>query len=569
MRNEMITAANRKRMTEGVADFERLKDRCRKPMEVNKELLLKIIRDNEDTEYGKKYDFKNIHSIEDYQKKVPVTKYADYSENIKRMVNTSEKNLTCAYPVGHFNGSSGTTGDVKYIPMPKEMIDVYLAYVTHSPLGVLTETVGEGWIEGRCIRLAECPSEVYHLPSGASFGAISSHMTRQFRPNIESLFTSPDEAIFPQSGTNTRYLHARFALMDEDAAGLMAAYLSFLLLTFRYIESNWEMLVRDIETGTIDPSVELQPEVMDHLKDKLIPMPERAAALREIFSKGFEEPFAPKVWKNMKYVLGIGTGGFKVYADLLQSRYTGKDIPFVKIGICASEGVFTTPYRVNSEDSVLIPDSVFFEFLPLDAEDDFSKIVTIDGLEEGKDYELIITNMGGFYRYRMRDAVRVVSKFENTPTVEYLYRIDQTINIMGEKTTEATLRAAANNTAESLDFELVDFSVYADIKSTPPRYQYFLEIGNKPADVSPNLIRRTLEKELLKLAPAFRDLVSRGLCQGLKVNFLQEDAYALWRDLAIYNGANSNQLKPVHIIRTENQRRFFFGMTEYSSEPIQ
>ena len=69
MRNEMITAANRKRMAEGVADFERLKDRCRNPMEVNKELLLKIIRDNEDTEYGIKYDFKSIHSVEDFQKR--------------------------------------------------------------------------------------------------------------------------------------------------------------------------------------------------------------------------------------------------------------------------------------------------------------------------------------------------------------------------------------------------------------------------------------------------------------------------------------------------------------------
>ena len=568
MRNEKITAANRKRMAEGAADFERLKDRCLNPMEVNKQLLLKIIRDNEDTEYGKKYDFKNIHSIEDFQEKVPVTKYSDYTEYIKRMVNDGEENLICAYPVGHFNGSSGTTGDVKYIPMPKEMIEVYLAYVTHSPLGVLTEAVGDGWTDGRSVRLAECPSEVYYLPSGASFGAISSHMTRHFRPKIEYLFTSPDEAIFPESGTNTRYLHARFALMDEDATGLVAAYLSFLLLTLRYIESSWEMLVKDIETGTIDPSVELSPEVRSALKDKIKPMPERAAVLREIFSKGFEEPFVPKVWKNMKYVLGIGTGGFKVYADALQSRYTG-DIPFVKIGIGASEGIFTTPYRVNSEDTVLIPDSVFFEFLPLDAGDDFSKIVTLDGLEEGKDYELIITNMGGFYRYRMRDAIRVVSKFENTPMVEFLYRIDQTINILGEKTTEATLRAAANNTAESLDLELIDFSVYADIKSTPPRYQYFLEIANKPADVPANLIRSTLEKELLKLAPAFEDLVVRGLCQRLKVNFLQEDAYALWRDIAIYNGANSNQLKPVHIIRTENQRRFFTGMTEYSSEPVQ
>jgi len=163
--------------------------------------------------------------------------------------------------------------------------------------------------------------------------------------------------------------------------------------------------------------------------------------------------------------------------------------------------------------------------------------------------------------------VRIVSRFENTPTLEFLYRIDQTINILGEKTTEATLREAANNMAESLSIELIDFSVYADIKTTPHRYQYFLEIGRNPKGYSNDVIRETLEKELLKLAPALRDLVDRGLCQGIKVNFLQQDTYLLWRDMAIYNGTNSNQLKPIHIIRNEQQRKFFFGLTESSSEP--
>jgi len=568
MQSEKITAANKKRMDDGIKAFAKLREECREPMKVNEALLLKIIRDNEDTEYGKKYDFKNIHSIKEFQAKVPVTKYSDYADYVKRMTDQDEKNLITSYPVSHFNGSSGTTGDVKYIPMPDVMVAVYLQCITKCTLGVLTDAVGDSWINGRCIRLVECPAETTYLSCGATFGAISSKMTRHFRPNIESLFTSPDEAIFPETGTNTRYLHARFALMDPDATGFQAAYLSYLVIMLRYIENNWELLVNDIETGTIDQSIEMPPEILEKLKSKLSPMPERAKQLREIFAKGFDEPFVPKVWKNMKYVMGIGTGGFKAYADLLQSRYTGNDIVYVKIGIAASEGCFTTTYRVNSEDTVLVPDSCFFEFLPLDAEDDFSKIVTLDGLEEGKEYEVIITNMGGFYRYRMRDAVRVVSKFENTPTLEFLYRIDQTINFMGEKTTEASLRNAANNTAEALGFELVDFSVYADIKAEPPRYQYFLEIGRNPSEVTANVIRSTLEKEFLKSCPAMKDLITRGVCQELKVNFLQKESYALWRDLAIFRGASANQLKPVHIIRTESQRKFFFGMTEYSSEAM-
>ena len=566
MQSEFITEANRKRYEAGIKAFERLKSRCKDPMTENRELLLQILHKNEDTEYGRKYDFKNIHSIDEFQKKVPLTQYADYAGYTDRMSRNGEKNLICADPVAHYNGSSGTTGVVKIIPMPQAMRDIYMAYVTLNVYGVLADTIGDSWISGRFIRLIECPADEHYLPCGATFGSVTSTMTKHFRENSDLLFTSPVEAVFPRSGTDTRYLHARFALMDPDTTGCQVIYLSLLLVLFKYIENNWEMLVNDIETGTIDASVELPPGVLKELMEKIRPMPERAAELRKIFSEGFEEPFVPKVWKNMKFINGVGTGGFKAYADTLKSRYVGEDIPFLKLGIVASEGAFAAPYRLNSEDAVLIPDSVFYEFLPLDAEDDFSKIVTIDGLEEGKDYELIITNRGGFYRYRMRDAVRVVSKFENTPTIEYLYRIDQTLNMLGERTTEAALRTAANNTAAALDFELIDFSVYADLKAVPPRYQYFLEIGRNAGGESADTIRTKLEEELGIASPAMKNLIDRAVCQHIKVNFLQPETYALWRDLAIYNGASPNQLKPLHIIRTESQRKFFSGMTEYSSE---
>ena len=566
MQSESITAANRRRYEEGIEAFEQLKRVCRDPMAVNRELLFQILRENEDTEYGRKYGFKDIRTIEDYQKKVPVTLYADYMDYTGRMSRNGEDNLIYAGPVDHFNGSSGTTGVVKTIPMPKPMRDIYMTYVTRNAWGVLADTIGDSWVNGRFIRLIECSADEHFLPCGATFGSVTSVMTKHYRPDAEVLFTSPDEAIFPRSGTDTRYLHARFALMDPDATGCQVIYLSLLLVLFRYIESNWEMLVNDIETGTIDASVELPADVLNGLKGKIRPMPERAAELRQIFSEGFEEPFVPKVWKNMKFINGVGTGGFKVYADTLRSRYTGEGIPFLKLGYVASEGAFTAPYRLNSDDTTLIPDSVFYEFLPLDAGDDFSKAVTIDGLEEGKDYEPIITNRGGFYRYRMRDAVHVVSRFGNTPTVEYLYRIDETINILGERTTEEALRTAANNTAAALGFELIDFSVYADMKAMPPRYQYFLETGKGAGKGDADTIRDKLEEELGKAGPAIKNLIDRGVCQHVKVNFLQPETYALWRDLAIYNGASPNQLKPLHIIRTESQRKFFFGMTEYSSE---
>ena len=63
------------------------------PMKIQEELLMKILQDNKDTEYGKKYGFKSIHSKEEFRSSLPLTKYDYYSEYIKRMTKKEKKIL--------------------------------------------------------------------------------------------------------------------------------------------------------------------------------------------------------------------------------------------------------------------------------------------------------------------------------------------------------------------------------------------------------------------------------------------------------------------------------------------
>lgn len=545
---------------------EELTEKCRRPQELNNELLMRILRENQDTEYGRKYHFDRISSVEDYQQMVPVTVYDDYAEYIIRMTEDGEENLIHAGPIHHYNKTSGTMGAPKRIPMSDEAIDQYNRYLVKEPFGVIGSAVDGAWLGSRLIRLAESTAEEKFLPCGASYGAVSQKMTRQFREKLQVMYTSPDQALFPVPGTDTRYLHALFALKDPDAGALVAAFYSYLIEFLRYIANNWETLAEDIRTGTIHEGVELPPQVREEISAQLRPDPERAEELRQIFARGFEEPFIPKVWKKLRFIMGIGTGGFRIYADMIRQKYAGPEIAMIKIGLSASEGFFSYVYRPDSEDTCLIPDSVFYEFLPLDAGDDFSRIVTIDGVKEGGEYELIITNTSGFYRYRMRDAVRVVSRYENTPTIEFMYRIDQTVSIMGEKTTEEALRGAADQTAKELGFELVDFSVWPDVKASPVRYQFFMEIGENPNLVSPKEIRIVLEEKLAEANPSMGEKVRKGICGDTRLNFLEKESYALYRDMMIKRGAASSQLKPVRVIANEMQRKFFFRLTDYSAE---
>ena len=83
----------------GLQTLAEMEEYSKTPDKSNEELLMRILRDNENTEYGKKYGFKDIHSIEEYREKVPFSKYDNYAPYIQRMVQNKETNLITAYDV--------------------------------------------------------------------------------------------------------------------------------------------------------------------------------------------------------------------------------------------------------------------------------------------------------------------------------------------------------------------------------------------------------------------------------------------------------------------------------------
>lgn len=202
--------------------------------------------------------------------------------------------------------------------MSDKALDLFMKYITRYLDGYVWSKLGDASLCGKTMAITESAVEIPKLKCGATYSAVSVKWIDQLRKVAAQLYSSPSEALFPAPNTNTRYLHARFALMDKDIVGATVTFYSFFLELMRYIENNWQMLVDDIEKGTIDMSVKISDEARE-LIEKIKPMPERAAQLREIFKQGFDEPFMPKVWPKMSFLGGIGTGGFKAYADRLKA----------------------------------------------------------------------------------------------------------------------------------------------------------------------------------------------------------------------------------------------------------
>ncbi len=210
---------------------------------------------------------------------------------------------------------------------------------------------------------------------------------------------------------------------------------------------------------------------------------------------------------------------------------------------------------------MLIPDSMFYEFLPLNFKS-YDEICTIDELEVGKDYEIVTTNLSGFYRYRMKDIIRVIGKKNETPIVEFLYRLDQCLSLTGEKINEEHLRKAVYTTEEELGFNLIDFSAYADSDSSPMKYVFLLEIESMPEGLNKDIIKKAINKNFAIAEPLLGYKLEKGMLDEAEVKFLQAETYLLYKDLRVAKGTSSAQVKPPRILRDDLTKGFFLVLLD-------
>ena len=115
---------------------------------------MELLKDNSDTEYGKKLGFADMRTVDDYRKKVPVQVYDDFAPYIERIMN-GEKNILTAYKIDQVNFTSGMVGSKKFVPMTDRQTRVFMKYNHLYLNGLKAELLPEEWMSGK----AFCPNE--------------------------------------------------------------------------------------------------------------------------------------------------------------------------------------------------------------------------------------------------------------------------------------------------------------------------------------------------------------------------------------------------------------------------
>ena len=560
---QMTLQANLQNAQDGVKAFEEALEETTHPMEVQSDVLFTILNDNKDTEYGKKYGFADIHSIEEYQKAVPVSPWSHFDPYVDRML-LGEQNILTVYPFDHFTTTSGTSGKPKHIPYTVQHENNFAKYNSSCGLGLLTKAIGTDWCEGRAF--SPTSGEIATLPSGYTEGHTPAKIierlggTENADTVLRSILTSPVEGTVLEPGKDTHYIHCRFALEDREVTGINVMYYSWLINMLEYIDKNYELLIDDIEKGTISGSISMPEDCRESLLAKIKPMPERAAELRDIFKNGPNLQYIPKIWPNLKYIFGTKGGSFAMYDRTLREKYTGEGLTRIYYGVTATEGMFSMPVEVDTADSVLCPGSLFFEFLPVEAEDDFSQVVTMDKVEVGRSYEFIITNFAGLYRYRMSDSVEIAGWYNKTPLVRFIGRVDKSVNVSGEKIPESDIEQVVTKVSKETGMPIFDFCVYPDYDKK--RYCFLVE-PLPETDFNLRIFADKLQEEMENNSEKYMVLTNAmKALHPLSVQKLQRSTCLLQTEIQEYKGASMNTIKPVHVITKDKQLKFFTRMTE-------
>ena len=366
------------------------------------------------------------------------------------------------------------------------------------------------------------------------------------------MVTSPSELLFPEQAIDPRYARLLFALLDPDVTRIVAPFTWTVFDTLQFLEKHHARLADDIEKGCISFDDELPQSLKDALQSHLKPSPERAAELREIFSQGFEG-IVERIWPKCRRIVAAGTGAFALYTRKLR-RYCGN----VKLDnglYAASEAVIGRSLGVDTNKYRLVSGNAFFEFLEPGAD----APVMAEDVEPGREYEVIVTNNAGLYRYRLGDVIRISRLEENTPIFTFEYRAEDCCDLLEVRITGSELERAIAELESTSGAEILDFCSSADNAGA---LTLFLEVAED--DGHSTTLTASLADEILQTASAdYAKGRESGSIPELHLRFLQPQTHLLYRDRKMFQEKTApDQIKPVRVLATDEQRRFFTALSE-------
>lgn len=350
------------------------------PIETQEKILKYLLKNGEQTYFGQQFNFSAIKNKDDFRKQVPVFHYEDLRPYLDKILVDKQQNVLWNKPVKWFAMSSGTTEDKsKYIPVTQESLTKGHYKCGEQMLAIYGKANRNArFFFGKTLVLGGS-KQINNIGDGIFTGDISAILIKnlyfwaKFSRTPESISLLPDWETKLQALTD-------YAVKNDVRAFMGVP--SWLLVLLKKIKADTGRELTDIWPNL---------EVFFHGGVSFTPFEEQ---YKKLIQK-------PEMWYWETYN--------------------------------ASEGFFGVQFSPDSKEMLLMLDScIYYEFVPMSEWDkENPSTLTLEEVETGQNYAIIISTNGGLWRYMIGDTI------EFTSTKPYLFHITgrtkNFINAFGEE----------------------------------------------------------------------------------------------------------------------------------------
>lgn len=456
--------------------FKEIDSFIQNPIFTQERILEHLIQSGKDTYIGKQFNFASIKNKDDFRKQVPIFHYEDLRPYLDKIIIEKQQNILWNKPTKWFAMSSGTTEDKsKYIPVTQESLTQGHYRCGEQMLAIYGKNNPQAkFVFGKTLVLGGS-KQINNIGDGVFTGDISAILIKNLYFWAKLSRTPESISLLPDWETKLQAL-TDYAIKKDIRA-------------FMGVPSWLLVLLKKIKADTGRELTDLWPNL-------------------EVFFHGGVS-FTPFVEQYKKLIPKESMIYWETYN--------------------ASEGFFGVQFAPESKDLLLMLDNnIYYEFLPIDEIDSVDpRALTLEEVETGKNYAILISTNGGLWRYMIGDTI------EFTSTYPYLFRITgrtkSFINAFGEEViidnAEKALEVACQTTSAQIA-EYTAAPIYFGDNSAGA-HEWLIEFETVPSDL--DLFTQTLDNELKKVNSDYEAKRSHNLSlQMPKVHALPKGTFYEW-----------------------------------------
>lgn len=424
-----------------------------------------------------------LSSVNDFSRLLPMVTYEDLRERIEYGRNYRVATLTSEV-YQHYEPTSGSSGGPKWIPYGQELFTAFQSMFTLWSHDLLRQP-GLKLKSGKFyFSISPLMGESTGLSDDRDYlkGPMKWLLGRFWVGHELKALRTPEH-----------YLEALLiTLLKEPDLEVLSFWSPRLLLAvLDYWEANRKAIQTLINSGQYE-----RGGVSYQLKRR-----ELGTSYQELFP-------------GLKLVSCWGDAGAAQDYQLLTQKL--EHAHFQKKGLLATEGPLTIPLWELADGGVPLVDHLYYEFL-----DEEGQCYRLDQVELGAEYEILFSHLGGLFRYRLGDRVKVIGWLEQTPILQFVGRQGLVSDLCGEKLSDAEVREALG----------AGWSLF-------PQRDHYIAIGPGPKE------REEVDQRLRALSVHYDFARSAGQLQSPEVFFLEDPWALIEQFLTQKRGMKLGDIKP-------------------------